>query len=95
MKKLEIILNQSIDEDFSRLCELANVGQHFTKTSGVMGKGNTVPKMGDDTWPQTNIKYMMVIENSELEKIRDIITYLRGKFPDEGIACFVTECEAI
>lgn len=95
MKKLEIIMSQSIDEDFSRLCEVNHVGQHFTKSNGVMGKGNTVPKMGDDTWPQSNVHYMMVIENDELEEMKKIITYLRSQFPDEGIACFVTDAEAI
>lgn len=95
MKKLEIILSQAIDEDFSRLCEVREVGQHFTKSVGVMGKGNTIPKMADETWPQENVHYMMIVEDSEVESIRQIVEYLRTQFPDEGIAGFVTDCEPL
>ena len=73
MKKLEIILSQAIDEDFSRLCEVREVGQHFTKSVGVMGKGNTIPKMADDTWPQENVHYMMIVDDDEVESIRQIV----------------------
>ena len=82
MKKLEIILSQAIDEDFSRLCEVREVGQHFTKSVGVMGKGNTIPKMADDTWPQENVHYMMIVDDDEVESIRQIVEYLRTQFPE-------------
>lgn len=95
MKKLEIILSQAIDEDFMRDCQVLGVGQHFTKAVGVMGKGNTTPKMGDEVWPQMNNHYMLCIKDSELEPMKRIIHSLRQKYPDEGIACFVTEASEL
>lgn len=95
MKKLDVILSQAIDEDFSRLCEVREVGQHFTKTVGVQGKGNTIPKMDDDTWPQENVHYMMIVPDGEVEQIKQIVEYLRSLFPDEGIAGFVSECDPL
>ncbi len=95
MKKLEIVLSQAIDEDFTRLCEVRQVGLHFTKSVGVMGKGNTVPKMADDTWPQENVHYMMIVEDEEVASLKQIVEHLRSQFPDEGIAGFVTDCEPL
>ncbi|MFA6844732.1 MAG: PG0541 family transporter-associated protein [Sphaerochaetaceae bacterium] len=95
MKKLEVILSQAIDADFMRACLVMKVGQHYTKSIGVQGCGNTCPKMGDEIWPQLNNHYMMCIPDEELKIIKKIITNLRTKYPDEGITCFVTETEEL
>jgi hypothetical protein len=95
MKKLEIILSQAIDEDFVRDCEVLGVGKHFTKSVGVLGQGNTSPKMGDNVWPELNNHYMLCVSDDEFAIMKTIIQSLRKKFPDEGVACFVTEATEI
>jgi len=91
MKKLEIILSQAIDEDFLHDCKVMHVADYYTKTIGVQGEGCSFPKMGDDVWPQLNNHYMIVIEDDEIETIKHIISHLREIYPDEGLACFVSD----
>lgn len=93
MKRLDITLSQAIDEEFLRLCKVENVGQKYTKTEHVLGQGNTVPKMGDATWPQFNNHYLMVVPESEVAPIEHIITLLRREYPDEGVSCFISDCD--
>ncbi|AEV30079.1 hypothetical protein SpiGrapes_2303 [Sphaerochaeta pleomorpha str. Grapes] len=95
MKKLEIIVSQAIDEDFLHDCKVLRVAQHYTKAVGVLGSGHSVPKMGDEIWPQLNNHYMIVVEDEEMEAIKRIVDNLRKTYPNEGIACFVSSVEAL
>ncbi|MCH3906867.1 MAG: hypothetical protein LKE39_04635 [Sphaerochaeta sp.] len=95
MKKLEIIISQAVDGDFLHDLEVLKVGEHYTRTTGVQGKGYSFPKMGDDVWPQLNNHYMIVASDEEVEGIRKILNHLRGQYPGEGIACFVSEAEEL
>lgn len=89
MKRMEIILNQSIEEDFSEACRLQNVGTHFTKIPAVQGTGFSVPKMGNGVWPQLNACFVIYCSDAECKKIAAIVNLLRKTYPKEGIACFV------
>jgi hypothetical protein len=95
MKKLEIIVSQAIDGDFLHDCKVLRVAQYYTKSVGVLGSGHSVPKMGDDVWPQLNNHYMIVVEDQEMEAIKRIVEHLREIYPKEGIACFVSTVEAL
>jgi hypothetical protein len=95
MKKLEIILSQAIDEDFLHDCAVMKVAQHYTKTVGVQGRGFCFPKMGDDVWPQLNNHYMIIVQDGEVDGIKRIVTHLRGLYPEEGIACFMSDVEEL
>jgi hypothetical protein len=95
MKKLEIIVSQAIDGDFLHDCKVLKVAQHYTKSVGVLGSGHSVPKMGDEIWPQLNNHYMIVVEDQEMEAIKRIVEHLREIYPKEGIACFVSTVEAL
>lgn len=90
MKRLDIIFSQSIDDDFILACEEKKVGQRFTKIPVVLGKGFSVPKMGDAVWPQTNTMYCVFCSDEEADALVDILKQLRKEYPGEGIACFIT-----
>jgi hypothetical protein len=91
MKRLDIIISQSIDDDFMMACEAKKVGQMFTKVPQVLGKGFSVPKMGDNVWPQINTMYCIFCSDEEANAVIDILKELREKYLGEGIACFVSE----
>ena len=54
LQRLEIIMSQSIEEDFVTAFMKEDTGRMFTKLPMVMGRGVTDPKMGDAVWPQLN-----------------------------------------
>ena len=84
--RLEIILSQSIEEDFVNAFLTKQTGNMFTKIDNVMGRGFSVPKMGDAIWPQLNCMYIVYCTEAQTNVIKDIISDLRQEYPDEGIA---------
>ncbi|MBR5867586.1 MAG: hypothetical protein IKZ04_06705 [Spirochaetaceae bacterium] len=93
--RLEIILSQSIEEDFVNAFLTKQTGNMFTKIDNVMGRGFSVPKMGDAIWPQLNCMYIVYCTEAQTNVIKDIISDLRQEYPDEGIACFKSEAEIL
>ncbi len=91
MKRVEIILSQSIDEDFINACDEKNVGKGFTKIPGIQGRGNSVPKQGDAIWPQLNTQFVVYCKDDEVETLFSIIEELRKKYPTEGASFFVSK----
>ena len=95
MKKLEIILSQSVEEDFFSKCKRKNVCKAYTKIDNVMGEGLQVPKMGTPIWPQLNSMIIVVCSDSEANEIKRIVIDLRLDYPDDGIFCTITDVQVI
>ncbi len=93
--RLEIILSQSIEEDFVKAFLEKDTGHMFTKLDNVMGQGCSVPKMGDSIWPQLNCMYITYCTKSQSSEIKAIIKSLRKEYPGEGIACFKTKAKIL
>ncbi len=91
MKRVEIILSQSIDEDFITACDEKNVGKGFTKIPGIQGRGYSVPKQGDAVWPQLNTLFIVYCKDEEVEVLFEIVEELRKKYPTEGASFFESE----
>ena len=91
MKKIEIILTQAIEGDFIAkyeiVCKREKVPCKYTKIDGVMGQGNTCPKLGDPIWPQLNVLFLIYCEDS----IAEIMKELHKEYPGEGAASFVSD----
>ncbi len=91
MKRVEIVLSQSIEEDFINYCDEKNVGKGFTKISGIHGRGNSVPKQGDAIWPQLNTQFILYCEEKDVDILFRIIETLRKQYPTEGSSFFVSK----
>lgn len=89
MKRVEIIANQSIEEDLFDNLKRKNLLGHYTKIPGVMGVGNSGPRRGDHIWPEENFILIIYCEESEAEEIRKSVEDVKTLFPDEGIKMFV------
>jgi len=88
MKRLEIIANQSVQDDvidgLSRLIpEL-----QYTLISPVHGSGLHKKKLGTVVWPEQNFILISYLEASDAEKARDFMEGLKRRFPEEGVAFF-------
>jgi nitrogen regulatory protein PII len=92
MKRIEIIISRALDEEFIELLETHDINQ-FTAINPVTGKGYSLPKMGDDVWPQTNKLYIFYVEEKQKELLSIIVNKLREEFPDEGISAFIVDAK--
>lgn len=97
MKRIEIVMTQAIEVDFMGLyekaCRIAEIKCKFTKIDGVMGQGNTNPKLGDSIWPQLNVMFILVIEDKYVGIIKNIIETLHKTFVGEGVAAFISDAD--
>lgn len=91
MYRIEIISNQSVQEDITELLEQEIPDIEYTVIPTVHGKGIHSKKLGTSTWPEQNFVLFSYVELESARKAKAIIAALREKFPGEGICIFVTE----
>ncbi len=89
MKRVELILNQSVEPDLLELFKEKDVGKMYTKIPSAFGRGCTSPKMGDSVWPQVNCVYIIYCDETEVAALSEIAEALRKEYPSDGIAMFV------
>lgn len=88
MKRIEIIVNKSIEEDMFDLFKKKGVAEHYTKIPVAYGVGNKGPRMGDHIWPEENSIIIIYCENEEAVKIQQAIMELKEFFTKEGLKIF-------
>ena len=94
MYKVEIISNQSVQDDIVELLEQEIPNIEYTIIPVVYGKGFSSKKLGDTVWPEQNFMLFSYVEDEETaKKIKAIITAIRQKFPREGISSFYYKVE--
>lgn len=95
LQRLEIIMSQSIEEDFVTAFMKEDTGRMFTKLPVVMGRGVTDPKMGDAVWPQLNCMYIVICTKEQADVVKAIIADLHKEYPNEGLACFKSKVKML
>lgn len=95
LQRLEIIMSQSIEEDFVTAFMKEDTGRMFTKLPMVMGRGVTDPKMGDAVWPQLNCMYIIICTKEQATVVKSIIDKLHREYPKEGLACFKSKVKLL
>ena len=95
LQRLEIIMSQSIEEDFVSAFMKEDTGRMFTKLPVVMGRGVTDPKMGDAVWPQLNCMYIIICTKEQAAVVKDIVARLHQEYPKEGLACFTSKVKML
>ena len=88
MIRIEIIANQSVEENILESLTKEQVGKFYTKIPGVLGVGSTGPRMGDAVWPEENFALVIWCEEEEASGIQRAIARVKEKFPGEGIKLF-------
>jgi hypothetical protein len=90
MKRIEIIFSQAVEDDLTLLLNTKNI-KKYTIIQNVMGQGESIPKMGDEVWPQLNTMFIIYCSDDESEIIKTALTDLRNAYPQERIADFISE----
>ncbi|QQO09755.1 PG0541 family transporter-associated protein [Breznakiella homolactica] len=88
MKRIEIMANNSVEENILEAFLDAGVGKYYTKYNSVHGVGRSGPKMGDSVWPEENFTLVIWCDEDEARMIHDALAKVKERFPDEGIKMF-------
>ncbi len=95
MYRVEIISNQSVQEDITERLEKEIAGVQYTLIPEVQGRGIRTKKSGDTIWPEMNFVLFAYVELEEAKKIKEIVEAVKTRFPNEGISLFFTKAEEI
>ena len=93
--RVEIICNQSIQDDVIELLEQEIQDIQYTVIENVNGKGLSSKKLGSTTWPEMNFLLFAYTTLQNAKKIKIIVEALKKKFPKEGISIFFSKCEIL
>jgi len=89
MIRVEIIANQSVEENILEAMAKEQVGKFYTKIPNLIGVGSSGPRMGDAVWPEENFSLVIWCEKEEAIGIKRAVYSVKKKFPDEGIKMFL------
>lgn len=89
--RVEIISNQSVEEDIIELLEETIPDLEYTLLPTVHGKGRRSKKLGTSTWPEQNFLFFCYVEKPVAQKIKKVVEEVQLKFPREGISFFCVQ----
>ena len=90
MWRIELIFSQAMDEDFIEAFKKKQV-KNYTKLPAVQGTGYSIPKLGNEIWPQLNTMMILYCTGEESQKVKNIVADLRRRYVGEGIACYISK----
>jgi nitrogen regulatory protein PII len=88
MCRLEIIANNTVEEDIQKALNDVEDGFYYTRVNNVHGRGGSSPRMGDAVWPEENFIYTIYTDDGTAKKMVDAIREVKKKFIIEGIKVF-------
>ena len=88
MIRVEIIANQSVEENIIEALAKEGAGKFYTKIPNIVGVGACGPRMGTAVWPEENFAFIIWCEEEEAQGIKRAIASVKEKFPGEGIKLF-------
>lgn len=89
--RIEIIANQSVQEDITELLEQEIPEIEYTVVPTVHGRGKKSKKLGTTTWPEQNFLLFTYLTRENAQKAKAIISAIKNKFQGEGISFFAAE----
>lgn len=93
MYRIEIVSNQSVQEDITTALEEYVPDILYTVIPVVYGRGGDDRKLGTTTWPEKNFDLISYIKDSDYKTICTVIKAVKKKFPGEGIKLFAIKSE--
>ena len=93
--RIEIISNQSVQEDIIELLEQEIPEIQYTVIPTVHGRGGHSKKLGTTTWPEQNFVLFSYVSKENALKAKAIIKAVQNKFPGEGITFFCVKEEEL
>lgn len=86
--RVEIIANQSVQEDIIETLEKEISGIEYTLEENIFGKGKLSRKLGNSVWPEMNFRLTIYCSSENSQIIRNSVEQIKDKFKGEGISIF-------
>lgn len=94
MVRIEVIANQSVEDDIVEKFEYELPDLEYTILPEVHGKGRNSHKNGNNIWPEENFLLFSYTDEENAKKIKELVETVKNRFPREGISIFaVPACE--
>ncbi|MDR2602159.1 MAG: hypothetical protein LBC53_06880 [Spirochaetaceae bacterium] len=88
MIRLEIIANNSVEENILDEFKSSGVAKHYTKIPNIHGVGSSGSRLGDPIWPEENFSFVIWCEEEEAALIKEAVKRVKSSFPNEGVKVF-------
>jgi hypothetical protein len=85
MKRIEIVVNQAVEEEVIELLTDEGHGDAFTYTHPVYGRGGSGRREGSAVWPETNSLFVVYTNDDTGKNLLAGVKHLKTRFPKEGI----------
>lgn len=89
--RVEIISNQSVQEDITELIEQEIPEIEYTIVPVVHGRGKRAKKLGTTIWPEQNFLMFAYANYEQARMIKIIVANVKKRFPSEGISVFFSQ----
>jgi len=93
MKRVEVIANQSVKNEFIEAIEAAIPTIRYSIIPVVHGRGPHDWKLGTTVWPEENFVWFAYLDDSLAAKTLAVVAELKVQFPREGITIWTTPAE--
>jgi hypothetical protein len=91
MKRLEIIVNKSVQENILQSLETHLEEFSYTLIPVVHGKGKAGERMGTAIWPEENCMIISYLTSEQAEEAKTLVEEVKAHFPQEGIRIFLMD----
>jgi nitrogen regulatory protein PII len=88
MIRLEIIANNTVEEDIQNVFNQIDKDFSYTRVNSVHGRGHSSPRMGNAVWPEENFIYIIYADEDTAKDFIDAIRKIKKEFTREGIKIF-------
>jgi len=88
MKRLEIIANQSVQEDLITALEGGIPGFQYSLIPTVYGRGPEDWKLGTTVWPEENFVLFAYVDDEVAVQAKALVANLKAQYPREGIKVY-------
>lgn len=95
MYRVEIIANQSVQDDIIEALEEYIPDILYTVIPLVHGRGKAGYKLGTSSWPEENFALFAYIDKKDAAKVKAIIAAVKKRFPDEGVKVFFVKAKKL
>lgn len=93
MKRLELIANQSVQQEVIETLETGVPGLRYTLIPVAHGRGPQDWKLGTTVWPEENFVLFTYQEDEVVATLLGLIADLKVQFPKEGITVWTMKVE--
>ena len=93
MKMFIIMYEYALDADVNAAIKKAGI-TGYTKWSKVHGAGpETGLKLDSRYWPGENDVLLVVVDDKDVPKVKEMVLHLRKEFPKSGVRGFIVPVE--